>query len=419
VLRACRLLAALLLLTLALAPGALAQTATRTARPASTPRPLSVDQYFTAPWPIELVAAKKADRIVWISYDRGERNVYTAAAPDFRAVPVTHFKGDNGIDLTTLRISDDGSVVVFVRGHTPNRDGWIANPTSDPNGAERAIWAARTTGRAAWRLAEGTDPALSPDGRWVLFVKEGQIYRAGVGSDSQSASPARRASRDDKPFIKAWGTNGNPVWSPDSSKVAFVSNRVDHGYIAVYDLRKRTITYLAPDVDRDSSPTWSPDSKRVAFIRRPGLPFGQQPPPPSAGAQAVAGQGRGRGAAASAIAQGRGAGAGGRGGQEQAPIDGLNRAAFKGGYTLSFWVAEAATGAGKEFWHAQPNDPAFANISAMQWAGSSVIFPAEPEEWVRYYTVPVSGQAAAPVVLTPGDGAVETMALSSDGSLLF
>ena len=56
-------------------------------------KPPAVEQYFTAAWPIELVSAKKADRIAWISYDRGERNVYTAAAPDFRAVRVTPFKG--------------------------------------------------------------------------------------------------------------------------------------------------------------------------------------------------------------------------------------------------------------------------------------------------------------------------------------
>jgi dipeptidyl aminopeptidase/acylaminoacyl peptidase len=382
---------------------------------------LTVEQYFTAAWPIELVSATKADRIAWISYDRGERNVYTAAAPDFRAVRVTPFKGDNGIDLTTLRISDDGSVVVFVRGHTPNRDGWIANPTSDPNGSERAIWAARTTGGTAWRLAEGTDPALSPDGRFVLFVKDGQIYRVPVAQGARASA----TDKAEKPLIKAWGTNGNPVWSPDSTRVAFVSNRVDHSYVAVYDVRKRTVTYLAAGVDRDTSPTWSADSKRVAFIRRPGLPFGQMPqqtsaagnPPGAAGAQ-----GRGRGGAAAAQGRGAGAGQGGQrggAGQSQGPIDGLMRAAFKDGYTLAFWVADAATGDGHEFWHNRPDERTFVNVTAIQWAGDHVIFQQEPEEWIRYYAVAVSGQTTPPIVLTPGEGMVENIALSSDGRTLF
>ena len=417
-LRACRVVA-VLALTLVLTPLASAQNGHPNAGAAlGTPAPLTVEQFFTAAWPIELVAAKKAERIAWISYDRGERNVYTAAAPDFRAVRVTPFKGDNGVDLTTLRISDDGSIVVFVRGHTPNRDGWIANPTSDPNGAERAIWAASTSGGTPWRLAEGTAPALSPDGRFVAFAKEGQIYRVPVARGA-GAGPQRVAA--DRPFIRAWGTNGNPVWSPDSSKIAFVSSRVDHSYVAVYDVRKRTVTYLAPGVDRDTSPTWSADSKRVAFIRRPGLPFGQMPQqtPGATAPGAPAAQGRGRGAAAAA-AQGRGAGQGGqRGAQPPGPIDGLMRAAFKGGYTLAFWVADAATGEGHEFWHNQPDERTFTNVTAIQWAGDHVIFQQEPEEWIRYYSVAVSGQTAPPIVLTPGEGMVENIALASDGRTLF
>ena len=34
----------------------------------------------------------------------------------------------------------------------------------------------RTDGAGAWRLAEGGEPTLSPDGRIVAFAKEGQIY---------------------------------------------------------------------------------------------------------------------------------------------------------------------------------------------------------------------------------------------------
>jgi dipeptidyl-peptidase-4 len=392
------------------------------AQPGQTvaPKPPTVQQYLGAAWPLELVSAKKAERIAWISDERGERNVYTAAAPDFRPVRLTRFVGDNGIDLTTLSISDDGAVVVFVRGHTPNRDGWIANPTSDPNGAERAIWAARTIGGAAFRLGEGTDPALSPDGRFAVFARDGQICRLRV-SEAPAITPV---DKGEKPFIKAWGRNSGPRWSPDGTKIAFVSDRGDHSYIAVYDVGGRTISYLAPGVDRDTSPTWSSDSKRVAFIRRPGLPFGMQtqqgtggignPPGPAA----VPGGGRGRGAAPAAPDARAAAGQGGRGAPPSGPIDGLNRAAFTGGYALSFWVGDVATGGAREFWHNQPNDRTFPNITAIQWAGDGVIFQAEPEEWIRYYSVPVSGNQATPTVLTPGEGMVENIALSSDGRTL-
>src|SRR5207247_3200990 len=47
------------------------------------------------------------------------------------------------------------------------------------------------------------------------------------------------------------------------------------------------------------------------------------------------------------------------------------------------------------------------------------IFEAEPQEWTRWYSVSVSAGQPAPVVLTPGDGAVEHSAVSADGKFLF
>ena len=113
---------------------------------------LRIDDILSPAYPYELVSAPKADRIAWIAYERGMRNVYTAAGPAFRPVRLAVSSKDDGIDLTSLEISADGSTVVFVRGHAPNRDGWVANPTSDPRGGERAVWAARTAGGAPWKV---------------------------------------------------------------------------------------------------------------------------------------------------------------------------------------------------------------------------------------------------------------------------
>jgi dipeptidyl-peptidase-4 len=380
-----------------------------------------IDDYLAPGYPYELVSARKADRIAWLVYERGMRNVYTAAAPAFTPVRVTRHLEDNGIDLTGLQISDDGSTVAFVRGHAPNRAGWVANPLSNPDGATRTIWAARTAGGTAWKIAEGGEPKLSPDGRAVLYVKENQIYRAAVSQ----VTPNTASARGEKPFITAWGENREPAWSPDGSKIAFVSQRTDHTLIGVYDVASRKVSWVSPSVDHDTSPTWSPDGRRLAFIRRPGTPFGQQGQqggggigtPPGPGAARQGGQGRG------------GQGRGGSQPRAESSIPGLARATFAGGYTSSFWVAGIPGSLqredgfievpAREVWHTEPGDDVFTRVNRIAWARDHLVFQAEPEEWIRYYSVPVTASTAPPAVLTPGDGMVETVSLSSDGAFLF
>ena len=151
-------------------------------------------------------------------------------------------------------------------------------------------------------------------------------------------------------------------------------------------------------------------------------------------------------------AQGRG----GRGGGAQAetasgqpaapaPRPGLTTATFAGGYNLSFWVADVATADAREFWHNAKDEKVFNGIGSIGWHGDHVVFQLEPEEWTRFYSVPVPprpGAADAPVVdavyantqagkttladapasptsLTPQDGQIESSSFSADGRYLY
>jgi dipeptidyl-peptidase 4 len=445
----------------------------RPAARATPPQAVPNYQLFLSPAsPLEIVAAKRVDRLAWVAYEEGKRNAYTAAAPTFAPVRLTSVLKDDGIDMSGIQISGDGSTVIVIRGTTQNRDGWVANPTADPNGPKRAIWAARTAGGPPWRvavIADGTTPELAPDGSSVVFAKDGQIYRARV-------SPMRAVSemdRGEKPFINEWGVQSGPKWSPDGRKIAFVSTRTDHSFVVVYDVTARTVKYLSPSVDFDTSPMWTDDSKSVVFVRRPGLPFGLQaqagtgslgnPNGPAFNPNAPTGRGVGRGG------RGQGNALPGRGEGQQTPspgaqqtdnpadqqnsaearVPGLMRATFKGGYTLSVWKADVATGEARELWHNEPNDPKFTSFNNARLAGDYLIFavnvggggrggrgrgiPGPPEEapppqtgpvdeWDRYYSLNLSTSNGRQALLTTTDGLIEdqtSVALSPDNKTLY
>ena len=55
------------------------------AAPAPNGKP-TIAQFLKPGLPLELVSAKNADRIAWLSYEEGRRNVFTAVAPASNAL---------------------------------------------------------------------------------------------------------------------------------------------------------------------------------------------------------------------------------------------------------------------------------------------------------------------------------------------
>jgi len=394
------------------------------------------EPYFNVASPLTLTSAAKADRVAWKTYEKGMRNVFTAAAPTWRPVNLTRFTKDDGLDISNISLSNDGTIAVFIRGSAPNNRDWVANPSHDPDGPERAIWAVRTTGGGApWKVAGGGAPVLSPDGKAVLYVQDGQIYRAPVFP----VSPGSAMDRGERPFIKAWGRQSNPQWSPDGRKIAFVSDRENHAFIAVYDVKSRTLAYLDPSVDCDGNPVWTPDSKQIVFTRRPGTPFG---------AQNADGMGVGQSAGSptsitQALARLRNGGfgppcgggfgfGGGGGGRGAAPVfnpqaasrPGFFVARFAGGHSLQVMVADVSTRIARELWRNQPGERTFTTLNGMRAADGHVVFPAvvPNDDWDRWFSISLTAPAKDPVLLTTTDGLIEgagSAALSADGKTLY
>src|SRR5256885_1235693 len=93
----------------------------------------------------------------------------------------------------------------------------------------------------------------------------GATSRAGATSGWARGRPSRR------------GKDKDLTWSPDGSRLAFVSNRGDHAFIGVYANDATPLEWLAPSTGRDGAPVWSPDGSRIAFTRRPGAGGAPEP----------------------------------------------------------------------------------------------------------------------------------------------
>jgi dipeptidyl aminopeptidase/acylaminoacyl peptidase len=222
----------------------------------------TIDAIKTYPFPTELVASATGSRIAWAADEKGLRNVYVAEGPDFKPRKITNYGSDDGQEITSLSISNDGKWVVFVRGgdHGSNwDDGLPVNPSFTAEQFKVQIISVPFAGGEAKTLSEGDEPSLSPNSDIVVFVKGGQVQSVPI--DGSVAAKSLFTTR---------GTVGSLEWSGDGSQLAFVSSRGDHSIIGVFKNANTPIQWMAPSFTRDYSPKWSPDGTKLAFIRTPG-----------------------------------------------------------------------------------------------------------------------------------------------------
>jgi dipeptidyl aminopeptidase/acylaminoacyl peptidase len=318
----------------------------------------TLEQVLSAPFASDLVASPRHDAVAWVQYERGARNVWVARAPEYKGAPWTKFTGDDGQEIDNIVWKPDSSLLFFTRGGGPNGRGEIPNPTNDPAGAKQEVWMAFGGGQAR-RIADGHNPAVTPDGVYVAWISANQVWSARV----DNLQPAQ--------LIQARGIAQHLTFSPDSHKLAFMSLRGDHGFAAVYDIAKKTLIYPDASVDRDSSPVWSPDSSQLAFIREPASKY--------------------------------------------AFAFGPKRTA----QPWSIRVVDVNNSKARELWRAQPGmGSAFWPWNAddhLLWSSNGqIVFPWERDGWLHIYEVPAKGGEAT--LLTPGKFEVEHVALSADAS---
>ena len=136
--------------------------------------PFTLEQVMRAPFPADLTAAKKANRIACTLDQEGKRNIWVAEGPAFSARQLTSYNEDDGQELSDLSFSEDGNSLVYTRGGAKNPAGQYPNPTSNPAGVEQMVWSVAWSGGAPRKIDAGHGARISPAGM-VAYAREGHI----------------------------------------------------------------------------------------------------------------------------------------------------------------------------------------------------------------------------------------------------
>lgn len=168
-------------------------------------------------------------------------------------------------DVYTIGANGDGERALTRNRPVPAAVAWandcrFAFSSSDAANGRSYLWVASPDTRELRRIAEGDDPAWSPDSTLIAFVWSNDLdvtdRRNGVYVLAADGSGRRQLARTN-------GAAGRPAWSPDGRSLAFA----DDATIRRVDVGTGRAQQLA--VHREVSPpdvAWSPDDETIAFV---------------------------------------------------------------------------------------------------------------------------------------------------------
>ena len=114
-----------------------------------------------------------------------------------------------------------------------------------------------------FELEWASDPQVSSDGETIVYVRRSNdIMKDRVRSNLWQI---KRSGKNHRPLHSGFKNSYSPRWSPDNTRIAFVSNNSGSTQIHMHWVDSGETTVISQVQESPSSLSWSPDGKWLAF----------------------------------------------------------------------------------------------------------------------------------------------------------
>lgn len=190
----------------------------------------------------------------------GDRLVFSTSRWGRRFLLTSRLDGRGVFRLTTAyrgfdldpEWSPNGDLIVYADHTWSTYDSYTATWTLDGG----VVTTIRPDGKGRTGLAKGTMPSWSPDGRRIVFVRDGDIFAMD------------RRGRNVRQLTDTSASEADPTWSPDGRYVLFASD-LDLFVMDADGSNRRRLTQTP--AQEDVNPVWSRDGSRIAWASKQQL----------------------------------------------------------------------------------------------------------------------------------------------------